>query len=61
MTDATFSYSVLSWHILATGADSHAPACLLLADCAHDIAGHALKLILTSKISPSEDDPLLIL
>jgi hypothetical protein len=45
-------------HILAAGADSHTPTCLLLADYVHDITGHALKLILTSKFPPLEDDSL---
>jgi hypothetical protein len=45
----------VSRHILAAGADSHTPTCLLLADYAHDIAGHALKLILASKFPPLED------
>jgi hypothetical protein len=57
----SFSCSAVFQHILAAGVDSHVPTCLLLADCAHDIIGHALKLILTSKFPPLEDDSLSIL
>jgi hypothetical protein len=51
----SFSCSVMFRHILVAGADSHTPTCLLLADYAHDIAGHALKLILALKFPPLED------